>query len=163
MIGTIIAILFIVLISSVIGAFIVSCIVDGLNHNFRAFNDYGDRPTAKITFDEFLLFYECNKKHLSCRTTFIVFDDCKKRIALQFETRKDYKKYIKWLNNYQQLQKIKEENSNREYIIQSTLEKAQALKAKADREKEKANQEINSVINLQKDLFKYANKKNKED
>ena len=37
-----------------------------------------------------------------------------------------------------------------------------------DREKiqtaiEKANQEVNSVINFQKDLFKYANKKNKED
>lgn len=163
MIGAIVAMIFIILISLALGAFIVSCIVDGLNNDFKHFNNYGDRPTAKITFDEFLLFYECNKKNLSCETTYIVFDDCKKRIGLQFETRKEYKKYIKWLKVQQNLEKIKKENSNREYIIQSTLEKAQALKAKADREKEKANQEVNSVINLQKDLFKYANKNNKED
>lgn len=159
MIGAIIAVIFIALISSVISAFIISCIVDGLNSDFRNFNNYGDRPTAKITFDEFLLFYECNKKNLSCETTYIIFDDCKKHIYLQFETRKEYKKYIKWLKVRQNLEKIKKENSNREYIIQSTLEKAQALKAKADREKEKANQEVNSVINFQKDLFDYANKK----
>ena len=159
MIHAIFAILSIAFISSVIGTFIVSCIVDGLNSDFKHFNDYGDRPTAKITFDEFLLFYECNKKILSCGTAFIFFDDGKKRIGLQFETRKEYKKYIKWLKVRQDLDKIKEENSNKEYIIQSTLEKAQALKAKADREKERANQEVNSVINFQKDLFDYANKK----
>ena len=159
MIGAIIAVFFIAFISSVIGTSIVSCIVSGLNYDFETFNNYGDRPTAKITFDEFLLFYECNKKNLSCKTSYIFFDDGKKRICLQFETRKEYKKYIKWLKVHQTLEKIKEENSNKEYIIQSTLEKAQALKAKADREKEKANQEVQSVINLQKDLFDYANKK----
>ena len=163
MIHAIFAILSIAFISSVIGTFIVSCIVDGLNSDFKHFNDYGDRPTAKITFDEFLLFYECNKKNLSCETTYIVFDDGKKHIYLQFETRKEYKKYIKWLKVQQTLGKIKEENSNREYIIQSTLEKAQVLKAKVEKEKEKANQEVKSVINFQKDLFDYANKKNKED
>ena len=156
--GVIIAIMFI---SALI--VYVYCITDNLNSDFRNFNNYGDRPTAKITFDEFLLFYECNKEHLNCGTAFIFFDDGKKRICLQFETRREYKKYIKWLKVHQNLEKIKEENSNKEYIIQSTLEKAQALKAKADREKERANQEVNSVINLQKDLFKYANKKNKED
>ena len=163
MIGAIIAVIFIALISSVMGTFIVSCIVDGLNSDFRHFNDYGDRPTTKITFDEFLLFYECNKKNLSCKTSYIVFDDGKKHIYLQFETRKEYKKYIKWLKVRQNLEKIKEENSNKEYIIQSTLEKAQALKAKVEKEKEKANQEVQSVINFQKDLFDYANNKNKED
>lgn len=159
MIGAFIAVIFIALISSVIGTFIVSCIVSGLNYDFETFNNYRDSPTAKITFDEFLLFYECNKKNLSCGTTYLIFDDCKKHICLQFETRKEYKKYIKWLKVQRNLEKIKKENSNREYIIQSTLEKAQALKAKADREKEKANQEVQSVINLQKDLFDYANKK----
>ena len=163
MIGAIVATFFIVLISSLLGTLIVTSIIDSLSSDFRHFNNYGDTPTAKITFDEFLLFYECNKKHLSCKTTFIFFDDCKKRIGLQFETRKEYKKYIKWLKVHQTLEKIKKENSNKEYIIQSTLEKAQALKAKADREKEKVNQEVNSVINFQKDLFDYANKKNKED
>ena len=163
MIHAIFAILSIAFISSVIGTFIVSCIVDGLNSDFKHFNDYGDRPTAKITFDEFLLFYECNRKHLSYKTSYIVFDDGKKHIYLQFETRKEYKKYIKWLKVQQTLGKIKEENSNREYIIQSTLEKAQVLKAKVEKEKEKANQEVKSVINFQKDLFDYANKKNKED
>lgn len=156
--GVIIAIMFI---SALI--VYVYCITDNLNSDFKTFNNYGDRTTAKITFDEFLLFYECNKKNLSCKTAYIVFDDGKKHIYLQFETKKEYKKYIKWLKVRQNLDKIKEENSNKEYIIQSTLEKAQALKAKADREKERANQEVNSVINLQKDLFKYANKKNKED
>ena len=163
MIHAIIAIFFTVLIGSVIGVFVISCIIDGLNSDFRHFNNYGDRPTAKITFDEFLLFYECNKRNLSCETTYLIFDDCKKRICLQFETRKEYKKYIKWLKAQQKQEKTKKENSNREYIIQSTLEKVQTLKAKADREKERANQEVNSVINFQKDLFKYANKKNKED
>ena len=156
MIGAIIAVIF-------IGALIVYCITDNLNSDFRHFNNYRDRPTAKITFDEFLLFYECNKRNLSCETTYIIFDDCKKRIYLQFEDRKEYKKYIKWLKVHQNLEKIKKENSNREYIIQSTLEKAQALKAKIDKEKEKTNQEVNSVINFQKDLFDYTNKKNKED
>ena len=137
----------------------VYCITDNLSNDFKHFNNYGDRPTAKITFDEFLLFYECNKRNLSCETTYIIFDDGKKHICLQFETRKEYKKYIKWLKVRQDLDKIKEENSNKEYIIQSTLEKAQALKAKTDREKERANQEVNSVINFQKDLFDYANKK----
>ena len=159
MIHAIFAILSIAFISSVIGTFIVSCIVDGLNSDFKHFNDYGDRPTAKITFDEFLLFYECNQQNLNCKTALIVFDDGKKRICLQFETRKEYKKYIKWLKAQQNRAKIKKENSNKEYIIQSTLEKAQALKAKVDREKEKANQEVSSVINFQKDLFDYANKK----
>lgn len=163
MIGTIVATIFIVFISSLLGSFIVSSIVDGLNSDFKHFNDYGDRPTAKITFDEFLLFYEVNKRNLSYGTTFAFFDDGKKHIGLQFTTRKEYNKYSKWLKAQQKQEKTQKENSNREYIIQSTLEKAQALKAKADREKEKANQEINSVINLQKDLFKYANKKNKED
>ena len=138
---------------------VVYCITDNLNSDFRHFNDYGDRPTAKITFDEFLLFYECNQQNLNCKTALIVFDDGKKRICFQFETRKEYKKYIKWLKVQQNRAKIKKENSNKEYIIQSTLEKAQALKAKVDREKEKANQEVNSVINFQKDLFDYANKK----
>ena len=159
MIGAIFAVIFIVFISSVIVALIISCIVDGLSNDFKTFNNYGDRPTAKITFDEFLLFYECNKKNLSCKTSYIVFDDGKKHIYLQFETRKEYKKYIKWLKVQQNRAKIKKENSNKEYIIQSTLEKAQALKAKVDREKEKANQEVSSVINFQKDLFDYANKK----
>ena len=152
--GAIIAIIFI---SALI--VYVYCITDNLNSDFRHFNNYGDRPTAKITFDEFLLFYECNKRNLSCETTYVIFDDDKKHICLQFETRKEYKKYIKWLKVHQNLEKIKEENSNREYIIQSTLEKVQTLKAKADREKERANQEVNSVINFQKDLFDYANKK----
>lgn len=152
--GAIIAIIFI---SALI--VYVYCITDNLSTDFKTFNNYGDRPTAKITFDEFLLFYECNKKNLSCKTAYIVFDDGKKHIYLQFETKKEYKKYIKWLKVRQNLDKIKEENSNKEYIIQSTLEKAQALKAKADREKERANQEVNSVINFQKDLFDYANKK----
>ena len=159
MIGSIIAVIFILLIGSIIGVLIVNCIVDGLNYDFKTFNDYGDRPTAKITFDEFLLFYECNQQNLNCKTALIVFDDGKKRICLQFETRKEYKKYIKWLKVQQNRAKIKKENSNKEYIIQSTLEKAQALKAKVDREKEKANQEVSSVINFQKDLFDYANKK----
>lgn len=159
MIHAIFAVISIVFISSVIVGLIINCIVDGLDSDFKHFNDYGDRPTAKITFDEFLLFYECNKRNLSCKTTYIIFDDCKKRICLQFETRKEYKKYIKWLKVQQNLEKIKEENSNREYIIQSTLEKAQALKAKVEKEKEKANQEVQSVINFQKDLFDYANKK----
>lgn len=163
MIGFIVATIFIVLVSSLLGYLIVCSIVDFLDIDFKAFNNYGDRPTAKITFDEFLLFYECNKKNLSCKTAYIVFDDGKKHIYLQFETRKEYKKYIKWLKVHQNLEKIKKENSNKEYIIQSTLEKAQALKAKVDREKERANQEVQSVINLQKDLFDYANKKNKED
>lgn len=158
--GTIFAMIFI---ASVIIAFIIVNVVDFLDIDFKAFNNYGDRPTAKITFDEFLLFYEVNKKNLSYETVYIFFDDGKKHIGLQFTTRKEYKKYIKWLKAQQKQEKTQKENSNREYIIQSTLEKAQALKAKADREKEKANQEINSVINLQKDLFKYANKKNKED
>lgn len=152
--GVIIAIIFI---SALI--VYVYCITDNLNSDFRHFNNYGDRPTAKITFDEFLLFYECNKRNLSYETTYVIFDDDKKHICLQFETRKEYKKYIKWLKVHQNLEKIKEENSNREYIIQSTLEKVQTLKAKADREKERANQEVNSVINFQKDLFDYANKK----
>lgn len=156
--GAIIAIIFI---SALI--VYVYCITDNLSTDFKTFNNYGDRPTAKITFDEFLLFYECNKKNLSCKTAYIVFDDGKKHIYLQFETKKEYKKYMKWLKVHQNLEKIKEENSNKEYIIQSTLEKAQALKAKADREKERANQEVNSVISFQKDLFKYANKKDRED
>lgn len=163
MIGFIVATIFIVLVSSLLGYLIVCSIVDFLDIDFKAFNNYGDRSTAKITFDEFLLFYECNKKNLSCKTAYIVFDDGKKRIGLQFTTRKEYNKYIKWLKVHQNLEKIKKENSNKEYIIQSTLEKAQALKAKVDREKERANQEVQSVINLQKDLFDYANKKNKED
>ena len=159
MISVIVVTFFIMFISSLLGTLIISSISDNLNSDFKHFNNYGDRPTAKITFDEFLLFYECNKKNLSCKTAYIVFDDGKKHIYLQFETKKEYKKYIKWLKVHQNLEKIKEENSNKEYIIQSTLEKAQALKAKADREKERANQEVNSVINFQKDLFDYANKK----
>ena len=153
MIGAIIAVI------SIGVLIVVYCITDNLNSDFRHFNNYGDRPTAKITFDEFLLFYECNKKNLSCKTAYIVFDDGKKHIYLQFETKKEYKKYMKWLKVHQNLEKIKEENSNKEYIIQSTLEKAQVLKAKVEKEKEKANQEVKSVINLQKDLFDYANKK----
>lgn len=159
MIGAIVATIF----SSIVGAFIVCSIVDALNCDFEQFNNYGNRSTAKITFDEFLLFCEVNKRNLSYGTAYIFFDDGKKRIGLQFTTRKEYNKYIKWLKAQQKQEKTQKENSNREYIIQSTLEKAQALKAKADREKERANQEVNSVINLQKDLFKYANKKNKED
>ena len=159
MIEAIIAIFFIVFITFLLGILIILSISDSLNRDFEYFNNYGDRPTAKITFDEFLLFYECNKKNLSCKTSYIVFDDGKKHIYLQFETRKEYKKYMKWLKVYQNLEKIKEENSNKEYIIQSTLEKAQALKAKVEKEKEKANQEVQSVINFQKDLFDYANKK----
>lgn len=160
--ATIFAIIFIASVIFVI-TFIIANVIDFLNIDFKAFNNYGDRPTAKITFDEFLLFCEVNKRNLSYGTAYIFFDDGKKRIGLQFTTRKEYKKYIKWLKTQQNQEKTQKENSNREYIIQSTLEKAQALKVKADREKEKANQEINSVINLQKDLFKYANKKNKED
>lgn len=163
MIGFFVTTIFIVLVSSLLGCLIVCSIVDALNCDFKHFNNYGDRPTAKITFDEFLLFYEVNKKNLSYETVYIFFDDGKKHIGLQFTTRKEYNKYIKWLKAQRNKEKIQKENSNREYIIQSTLEKAQALKVKADREKEKANQEVNSVINLQKDLFKYANKKNKED
>lgn len=163
MIGAIVAIIFIVFVSSIIGTLIVCSIVDALNCDFRIFNNYGNRSTAKITFDEFLLFCEVNKRNLSYGTAYIFFDDGKKRIGLQFTTIKEYKKYIKWLKAQQKQEKTQKENSNREYIIQSTLEKAQALKTKADREKEKANQEVNSVINLQKDLFNYANKKNKED
>ena len=159
MIEAIIAIFFIVFITFLLGILIILSISDSLNRDFEYFNNYGDRPTAKITFDEFLLFYECNKKNLSCKASYIVFDDGKKHIYLQFETRKEYKKYIKWLKVRQNLEKIKEENSNKEYIIQSTLEKAQALKAKVEKEKEKANQEVQSVINFQKDLFDYANKK----
>lgn len=157
MIGVIVAIFFIIFVSFVLCDFIV------LNSDFRTFNNYGDRSTAKITFDEFLLFYEVNKRNLSYGAIYIFFDDGKKRIGLQFTTRKEYNKYIKWLKTQRNQEKTQKENSNREYIIQSTLEKAQVLKAKADREKEKANQEVNSVINLQKDLFNYANKKNKED
>lgn len=163
MIGFIVATIFIVLVSFLLGYLIVCSIVDFLNCDFKHFNNYGGRATAKITFDEFLLFYEVNKRNLSYGTAYIFFDDGKKRIGLQFTTRKEYNKYIKWLKAQQKQEKTQKENSNREYIIQSTLEKAQALKAKADREKEKANQEVNSVINLQKDLFSYANKKNKED
>lgn len=163
MIGFIVATIFIVFVSSLLGTLIVCSIVDALNCDFEAFNNYGNRSTAKITFDEFLLFCEVNKRNLSYGTEYIFFDDGKKRIGLQFTTRKEYNKYIKWLKAQQKQEKTQKENSNREYIIQSTLEKAQALKAKADREKEKANQEVNSVINLQKDLFNYANKKNKED
>lgn len=159
MICFIVTTIFIVFISSVLGTCIVGNIVDALNCDFRAFNYYGDRSTAKITFDEFLLFYEVNKKNLNYGTVYLFFDDGKKHIGLQFTTRKEYKKYIKWLREQQKQEKTQKENSNREYIIQSTLEKAQALKAKADREKERANQEVNSVINLQKDLFNYANKK----
>lgn len=154
--------IFIVSVIFVITVIIVN-VIDFLNVDFEAFNNYGNRSTAKITFNEFLLFYEVNKRNLSYGTEYIFFDDGKKRIGLQFTTKKEYKKYIKWLKAQQKQEKTQKENSNREYIIQSTLEKAQALKAKADREKEKANQEVNSVINLQKDLFNYANKKNKED
>lgn len=163
MIGFIVATIFIVLISSSLGYLIVCSIVDALNYDFKQFNNYGDKSTAKITFDEFLLFYEVNKKNLSYGPMYIFFDDGKKHIGLQFTTRKEYNKYIKWLKAQRIQEKTQKENSNREYIIQSTLEKAQALKAKADKEKEKANQEVNSVINFQKDLFNYANKKNKED
>lgn len=163
MIEAIFAILFIVFVGDCIGAFIVCCILDNSNSDFRSFNNYGDRPTAKITFDEFLLFCEVNEKNLRCEKNYIFFDDGKKHIGLQFATKKDYNKYIKILKNKEKIERTKKENANREYIIQSTLEKAQALKAKADREKEKANQEINSVIKFQKDLFRYANKKNKED
>lgn len=159
MIGTIVTTILIVLTSSVLGTLIVGGIVDALTCDFKGFNNYGDRPTAKITFDEFLLFYEVNKKNLSYGPVYIFFDDGKKHIGLQFTTRKEYKKYIKWPKTQRNQEKIQKENANREYIIQSTLEKAQALKTKADREKERANQEVNSIISFQKDLFNYANKK----
>ena len=111
--------------------------------DYEVFENYAtfwsDHEYVKLTFDEFIKYYNLNPKSWYVIERYIYYYSKNNKYYITFNTYKDYKKFIKWFAD-------KEKREQEEEELKMALEFCDCVKAECEAQRKKSEEQIHKAI-----------------